>query len=226
MMEIINPNLCTWIEAAISLHLQKKIPLDRVRELLVGRMFSALMIYWRYDVPNKWRFPTVEAVCTWVGFRLRDWTLWDANVDDFDSLADAIYIALENNDWQSFSELPDKAWKWAHILSGLKKQDWENLINLTSVELNAWVRCPACAWDGKLGDLGEVTDVQNPFSDAGSTSLHICCSHCGSIFKFNVATTKIEHPVKGLDYLRWVIVALCLTCVLLPIAAILFYILK
>ena len=72
-----SPDMRTWVEAAIRMHIQKSVPLEQAPELLVGRVSCGVLLFWRHEVPARFEDLVSDAEFSIIGFKMKDMTIFD-----------------------------------------------------------------------------------------------------------------------------------------------------
>jgi len=177
MSNQIKADLRTWVEAAIAERLANSTPASELPAFMVGRALAQLLWFWRFDVPSRWRSHMAHLDYVGMALRLKDYS----SLTSVNDLLPRVSAALEDGRWEAISALPEEVWHWINHITGLTKDEWEALPGIVEKQMSRPFTCPRCEATTSYQEMGNLTEVSDPFSQQSRAGLHLRCPKCESV---------------------------------------------
>lgn len=182
----VNPDLQTWIEAAIGLHVRDGLPIGETPAALLDQLLAEILFFCGFNAPEEFR---VAAEGGLLAAARSQGVTAGLTTDEAERWAGAVEQALAARNWQSIKDLPPDVWRWIKTLTGLDSAQWESLPSQAEALLDSQAVCPVCDRRGKLREIGRFGKTWEPLECGGGGSLSVKCSNCGQRLVLNAYDT-------------------------------------
>jgi hypothetical protein len=182
-----------WTDVAVGRCVSKSVSPEEAVGYELRCSIAQLMEFWRHDLPEKWAERVGDEVPSSMAYdaaaRLKPVNML-GQVSDMP--AEEFYAALESDDLTQTPQLSDKAWKIVCDVTGVSKEEWEQIPADVRAALEQKVTCPECGASGKLTDTAQLVSAPDPFSMSSGASLHFSCKQCQAKLNLDTAVRGLE----------------------------------
>lgn len=206
-----NPDVRTWIDAAIGLHVRDGVPVEDTRATLVSQLLAEILWYCGFEPPGKWKDVGEGSL---IEAARAQGTLAELNPVGAGAWADAAKQAMESGDWASIQGLPADVWRWIKTLTGVDRAEWEALPSYVDTLLDLNGRCPVCGRSGPVREIGRMNGFWEPLEYGAGGSLSVCCSRCGDRLVLAEDSPLQEEPRKWGQALVWSAIGIIILLIL------------
>ena len=172
------PDMQTSVQAAISDHLLRSVPLENAHARMVRHMLAQLLRHWRYEVPGDQGDPLDEVAYSVVAWQIQERRALGVGQRRVDDYVPQVLDAIKTGDWDSLAALPDEVWDWVRELTGLTRDEWRDVPARAAELLDTQVECPRCKSCRTLRESAAVGQHREPLTLAGRGSVRFICSRC------------------------------------------------
>jgi len=177
-----------WASIALVDYLRNGVPLEDAPKEHVGRSLAALMNCYRLPLDEYWERRITYNDGAYDAYLLDQagYTGWEM-VPLMNQHFEAMSAALAARSWEALSALPDKVWDFLRHVTGMCREEWDELPEFCKGLLSARIVCPRCDCADLLDRFGEPDPIDDPTSFLPNRmDLVFHCPKCGTDVTFDI----------------------------------------
>jgi hypothetical protein len=177
-----------WASVVLVDYLRNGVPLEDAPKAQVGRALAALTNCYRRPLDEYWERRIEELDGAYFAYTLDQagYSGWEM-MSFFGDYGVAISEALADRSWEALCALPDKVWKLLRHVTGMAREEWEQLPDFCRELLAKRMTCPGCGRSETLDRFGEPDPIDDPtrfYQNRMDLTLH--CPKCGASLTFDI----------------------------------------